>query len=197
MSRSDDQKRQAQRFAFLPSLLLLLAPRAAAADDTIKHPGDHPDYSLEAEPHLLLGWGYGYGGEAVGVGGRFSIPVMRNGFVSEINDSVAIGFGLDVLFYNSCYYSGSCSATYFDFPVVMQWNFFVAKRFSVFGEPGLVFYHDTYGACPLGNACPGGPSLNGVVPAIYLGGRYHLSESTALTLRLGFPSLSFGVSFFL
>jgi hypothetical protein len=121
---------------------------------------------------------------------------VQNGFVSEINNSVGVGFGLDVVFYDACYYSGSCSATYFDFPVVMQWNFFVAKRFSVFGEPGLVFYHGDFGSCPLAS-CPAAPSVNGFEPAFYLGGRYHLSEHTSLTMRLGFPSLTFGLSFFL
>jgi len=122
---------------------------------------------------------------------------VQNGFVSEINNSVGIGFGLDAVFYSGCYYNGSCSATYFDFPVVMQWNFFVAKRWSVFGEPGIFFYHDTYSACPLANGCPAEPAVNGFGPALYLGGRYHLSEGTALTLRIGFPSLTFGFSFFL
>ena len=53
--------------------------------------------------------------------------------------------------YDGCWYHGNCSAEYFDFPVVMQWNFFVAKRWSVFGEPGLYIYHgvmDEYDLLP-------------------------------------------------
>ncbi len=167
----------------------------ASADDTIKHPGDHPHYSVEVEPHLLLGWGGGWGG-GVGLGGRFTIPVVDNGFVSTINNSVGVGFGLDVLWYNGCYYAGGgCTATGFDFPVVMQWNFFVAQRWSVFGEPGLVIYHNNW-------SCPGGCYNYGnaetfVEPALFVGGRYHVSDSVALTMRIGFPSFSFGGSFFL
>jgi hypothetical protein len=185
----------------LPLLLLpALTSAPAAADDTIKHPGDHPQYSVEAEPHVLLGWGGGWGGGGLGIGGRFSIPVVQNGFVPSINNSVAIGFGLDVMFYNSCYYSDArgCSATGFVFPVVMQWNFFVAQHWSVFGEPGLVIYHGWFdycaGAPPGFNNCAN-PSSTGVDFAFYAGGRYHFNDHVALVLRIGYPTFSFGVSF--
>ena len=185
------------------SLSPLLAAAPAAVDDTIKHPGDHPHYAVELEPHALLGFGGYYGGTGgIGVGGRFSIPVVDNGFVSTINNSVAISFGLDVLFYNYCYNGwdnnyGGCNATFFEFPVVMQWNFFVAQRWSVFGEPGLAIYHGSWG-CGNGN-CPANWNTNvtSVEPALYLGGRYHLNDSMSLTMRIGFPALSFGFSFFL
>jgi hypothetical protein len=176
------------------SLLPLSFAVPASADDTIKHPGDHPSYSVEIEPHVLLGWDNVYAGSAFGIGGRFTIPIVQNGFVPTINNSVGIGFGLDVMFYENCYYRGPCSATYLDFPVVMQWNFFVAKRWSVFGEPGLFIYHGFLPDCPNGVACP---QVTGIEPALFLGGRYHLSDSTSLTMRIGFPSFSFGFSFFL
>ena len=190
-------------FAILSlSLSPLLAAAPAAADDTIRHPGDHPHYAVEIEPHLVLGWGGYYGGAGgIGVGGRFSIPVVDNGFVSSINNSVAISFGLDVLFYNYCYNGdgrfGGCSATFFEFPVAMQWNFFVAQRWSVFGEPGLAIYHGSWGCGNVG--CPGNwnTSVTSIEPAFYVGGRYHLNDSMSLTMRLGFPAFSFGFSFFL
>jgi hypothetical protein len=171
--------------------------RTARADDTIKHPGDHPQYIFEAEPHLLLGWGGPYTNDGYGVGVRISIPIVDNGFVSSINDSVAISFGADLVHYDWCWYGNAgCSGNYLDFPVVMQWNFFVAQRWSVFGEPGLYVFDGFINDCPNGNACPGRPSPFGVQPALYLGGRFHLSQGTALTMRIGFPSISFGFSFF-
>lgn len=181
-------------FALVLAALAVAAP--AAADDTIKQPGDHPHYSVEVEPHLLLGWGWGYGG-GFGFGGRFSIPVVQNGFIPSINNSVAISFGVDALFYNGCYYNdGNCGATYLWFPVLMQWNFFVAQRWSVFGEPGLALYNGWWNGC--NGPCPrGGPGTFGIEPALYLGGRYHFSDSVSLTMRIGFPSFSIGVSFFL
>jgi hypothetical protein len=187
-------------FALLPLFLLIASP--ARADDTIKHPGDHPLYHVEAEPHVLLGWDTVYAQGGIGVGGRFSIPIVDNGFVPSINNSVAIGFGVDWLHYNQCWWHGDCAGNYFWFPVVMQWNFFVAQRWSVFGEPGLVIFHGDYGSCNLGpnpqgqNPCPDAPRANGFYPTLYLGGRFHLSEGLALTMRIGFPTFSFGVSFF-
>ncbi len=187
------------RLAFSLFLSVLLTGQAARADSTIKRPGDHPLYHLEIEPHVLLGsgrWDNRYAAGGYGLGVRFGIPIVDNGFVSTINNSVAISFGLDIVHYDSCWYGGPCSANYFDFPVTMQWNFYVAQRWSVFGEPGLVIYHGFLSDCPAGLVCPGTPTLTGVEPALYVGGRYHISDTTALTLRIGFPAFSFGFSFF-
>ena len=187
--------------------LAVIVPTQARADDTIKHPGDHPSYNVEIEPHGILG-GYDsvyVSGAGFGVGGRFSIPIVQNGFVPSINNSVAITFGLDFLHYGSdCGYGGlnySCAANFLYFPVAMQWNFYVSQKWSVFGEPGLYIYHgffDSYcppnanGSCfePISNA-------TGVRPAFYLGGRYHFNEKVSLTMRIGYPTISVGVSWFL
>jgi hypothetical protein len=190
-----------RRARILPTLFLglsaLLVAPSAYADDTINHPGDHPKYGVEIEPHVLLGWDNIYPGGSWGFGGRFSIPLVQNGFVPSINNSVAISFGVDAMIYEACWYHASCTATYLDFPVTLQWNFFVAQRWSVFGEPGLMLYHGFFNDCPPGSNCPGVPVETGVYPVIFLGGRYHLSPSTALTLRIGFPTFSFGFSFML
>jgi hypothetical protein len=175
---------------------ILAAPTPARADDTIKHPGDHPAYTFEVEPHLLLGWDNVYGGNGWGGGVRFGIPIVDNGFVDSINNSVAISFGVDLLHYDRCWHAGSCVGNYIDFPVAMQWNFYVGKRWSVFGEPGLVLYHGFFEDCPNGVVCPGAPVATSLEPALFLGGRYYLSDRTTLTMRIGFPSFSFGVSFF-
>ena len=118
--------------------------------------------------------------------------------MTTINNSVAISFGADLMHYDACWYHGNCTANYFDLPVAMQWNFYVGQRWSVFGEPGLLLYFGSYSDCTLQpNACPDHPRGGGVEPAFFIGGRYHLSDKTALTMRLGFPTFSFGFSFFL
>ena len=97
----------------------------------------------------------------------------------------------------NCWYGGPCSANYIDIPVDLQWNFYLARRFSAFAELGLDIYHGFYGDCPNGPTCPGHPPGGGVgiEPDIYIGGRFYLDRSVALTLRLGFPAVSFGTSF--
>lgn len=186
----------------------------AGAQSTIKQPGNHPKYGVELEPHLLAGVGSpGYaGGAGFGLGGRVSIPIVDNGFVTTINNSVAISFGLDWVRYDGYDYgygyrynkcartdgNGRCilldgsqdNVNYIWAPVTLQWNFWLSDRWSVMGEAGLAFsyaryeyYNDTH--------------FDFASPALYVGGRWHFSESAALTLRLGTPSASLGFSFLL
>jgi len=203
------------RVALQASLVLAVlgAASAARADDTIKRPGDHPHYAVEIEAHGVWGWThYNYSPEdGFGLGGRFSIPLTDNGFVKSINNSVAITFGIDWLHYagSGCYFyygyapgnRGPCyvlpDINYLFFPVALQWNFFVAKQWSVFAEPGLFVYHGFFDFCsnvPPGVPCSN-PSSTSVDAALFLGGRYHFNEHVALVLRVGYPTFSFGVSF--
>jgi hypothetical protein len=156
-------------------LAALVMPRAAAADDVIiKNPGQHPRYTLEIEPHLLVGFGKSLGGgTAVGPGVRGTIILVNDGFVSTINNSVGLGVGADLVF------AKGHSALLV--PVVMQWNFFISRRWSVFGEPG--------GAIVLGESVK-----SKVSPVLAGGARLHFSDTFTLTLRAGYPALSVGLS---
>ena len=143
-------------------------PSVASADtSTIKIPGAHPDYIFEAEPHVLVA---PFDKFAPGVGFRGSIELVDNGFISSINNTVAIGFGAD------------WAKDHFRIPVVMQWNFWLSRNWSVFGEPG--------GLIDIGKKVK--PH-----PAIYAGGRFHFSDTITLTMRVGHPTASVGVSFLL
>ena len=153
------------------------APRGAHAEEVIiKAPGDHPSYRFEAEPHLLAGYAGPFGNLVdAGAGFRGTVIFLDNGFIPKINNSVGIGFGGDVHFRRGTLF----------IPVVMQWNFYLTPHWSVFGEPGIGF-----AANPPGR-------LNPVYPTFYAGGRYHFNDKIALTMRIGFPSVSVGVSFLL
>ena len=207
------------RFAlsWLPHLVAtagLFAVEPAWADSIIKEPGNHPDYFVELEPHGLFGAFEPPGdsrGTGWGVGLRLTIPVAPDGFISSINDSVGVGFGLDWVRYHDDTVVGFCTeygltapdgtrictevsesggnANYFYFPVVMQWNFWLLEALSVFGEPGLTFYYQTQEHDPDGDFS--------LVPALHAGMRWHFTERASLTVRLGYPVLSLGVSFFL
>lgn len=146
---------------------LLTAPLALADTSTIKLPGAHPDYVFEAEPHALIA---PFDDFRPGVGFRGTIELVDNGFISKINNTVGIGFGAD------------WSKDHFRLPVVMQWNFWLSRNWSVFGEPG--------GLVDLGHKTT-------VHPAIYVGGRFHFTDRITLTMRIGHPTASVGVSFLL
>lgn len=181
--------------------LITLAHPAQADRSIIRQPGNHLNYSFEAEPHGILSfWGVpGPGdGNGVGVGFRGSIPIVDNGFVKTINNSVAISFGADWVHYevdNWCGAWGGPGNCFWDddanilwLPVAMQWNFWLSENWSVFGEPGLALrFNDEHYDDDV--------DLDFV---FYGGGRFHFGDVASLTMRLGWPSaLSVGVSFFL
>jgi hypothetical protein len=166
--------------------------RPSFAQGTIKNPGDHPRYTFEAEPHLAVSYKGGFG-----PGFRGTFVLLHNGFISSINNSIGLGFGADLLFYGKDCHGpppGICeSVGDLLVPVVLQWNFWLHRSFSVFGEPGVVFHFGR------------GRNDFAVDPfTIYGGGRFHFSDSVALTLRIGAPQIfkrdnviSIGVSFML
>lgn len=180
----------------LASATTLMPSASSAQESTIKTPGDHPQYAVEIEPHVLFGWDSLFPGDSFGIGARFSIPLVDRAFVPKINDTVAITFGADLMHFDGCYVAGlSCSANFLLLPVALQWNFYVAPKWSVFAEPGLFIYHGFFDACPQGIECFNTPRQTGVQPALYVGGRYHFNDHVALTMRIGFPTVSVGVSF--
>ena len=187
----------------LATFALSIAAPAHADTLIIKSPGDHSRYSFEAEPHLLLGLidppGVG-SGTGLGLGFRGTVVLVDNGFVPSINNSIGVGFGVDWVHYGhgrahcvpnsgpsgGCYaFDNSESVNNLWFPVVMQWNFFLSRQWSVFGEPGLAVRY---------TSVPNAHDVQ-VDPILSVGGRWHFSDSMTLTMRLGYPTFSVGVSF--
>jgi hypothetical protein len=196
--------------------VLFLPIEARSEESVITRAGDHPKYAVEIEPHALAAFLMPVAQNGFGLGARFSIPIVENGFIGSINNSVAIGFGADWVRYGGCYrnwnhrsWDYGCPAfDRFLFPVVLQWNFFLSTHFSVFAEPGIALHYTSWGgadACYwyddqgrihyercgpyVGNRFDWDPFI------LALGGRYHISEKIALTGRIGYPYFSFGVSF--
>jgi hypothetical protein len=190
----------------------LVAARAQAYDQVVIRDYRTPiNYQFELEPHLVLGTdppGPGVG-SGVGLGVRGSVVILPEGFIPRLNDSVAIGFGLDVGHYTGSWalngYRDQClhfapgpngtsictdvtsnggSYNYVYLPVVMQWNFWFTRRWSAFGEPGVdLYYVGSHGFF--------------LSPVLYAGGRFQLTDRITLTGRIGYPTVSFGVSFML
>jgi hypothetical protein len=159
------------------ALALLLAGSSARADEhsVIRNNGDHTRYIFEAEPHAILGFGapFDENGSALGLGFRGTFNIY-DGFVKSINDSIGVGVGFDFAPGNN----GRVLV-----PVVLQWNFWLSTHWSVFGEPGFAI-------------ASGG--LHDFDPFVfYVGGRFNFTERIALTMRIGYPDASVGVSFFL
>ncbi|HEX6764955.1 MAG TPA: hypothetical protein VF103_05745 [Polyangiaceae bacterium] len=140
---------------------------ALADHGTIKSEYDHPRYVFEAEPHFVV-TPFHDGGVGAGFAGTFN--VADRGFIRRLNDSVGVGFAANWTTNEHLFLSGA-----------MQWNFWFTERWSAFGEPGVAITTDKFH----------------LWPHIGVGGRFALAPNITLTLRLGFPASSVGVSFLL
>ena len=165
--------RARRRLASLALFATALSPAIAKADEhsIIRSPGDHPPYIFEAEPHLLVGYSgpFDDGGD-FGVGFRGTVHIA-NGFVPSINDSVGVGFGIDI---------GTNGHVLI--PIVMQWNFWLFHAL-VGLRRARVRHRIGRPDCPLAGVLRGRP--------------LHFTDRIALTMRVGYPDFSLGVSFFL
>jgi hypothetical protein len=205
------RKRAIELFFGAGAALALLAwSGSASAQSTIKTPGARPPYDFEAEPHLLLGFidppGFG-SGTGVGLGFRGTFDIIPDGFIRPINDSIGLGIGADWVHYDGHEGPrGRCveyrnapgghrvcvevdgadgDVDYLYLPVVMQWNFWLHRQWSVFGEPGLGLHFTDF------------DDLDFDPFILYLGGRFHPTKDIAITARIGYPTFSIGASFFL
>jgi hypothetical protein len=184
----------------------------AQAQSIIRQPGNHANYSVEIEPHLAFQWTDRQGGDGgFGPGARFNIPFMHNGPIGKINNNMAISFGLDLTFDGGgygCYPNDrrvvgyNCSVTELWLPVALQWNFYLTKVISVFGEPGLAIAHRRWSYpwyCNGANQaiCDARFNRTSVEPVFAAGARFMFSDKVGATIRLGFPMITAGVNILL
>jgi hypothetical protein len=157
-------------------IAILAGSRESRAEDwIIKYPGQHPSYSFELEPELILVFNRSLE-DGPGGGVRGSIPFVSNGFVPSINNSVAFTFGID----KDPLFKGKT----INIPIALQWNFWIATHWSVVGEPGVFLQID---------------DNTHAYFQVWGGARYHFSESVALMMRVTLPNapaISVGLSFF-
>ncbi len=194
----------------------VLSPTAVRAQ--ISEPGAHIRYSVEVEPQVSLQWS-GLPGDAAGIGPglRLSIPIIGDGPISSLNNSLAVGIGFNwAYFQETCgayfwdganltpddadyaTFSKPCKAHQFTAPVVVQWNFFMTRFLTLFAEPGMAFLHERRSGT---GWCDGEPCSTKddttKLPFVFWGGaRMTMSDSVALTIRLGTPYISAGASLF-
>lgn len=200
--------RALRRFAAPLALAVVMLAGASpvAAQGLPRRSEDQPAYAFELEPHLVAGIADPPGpgtAQGAGAGVRASFVVSRDGFIDNVNDSIAIGFGIDALHYrgqNSSLF-GTClkrqpgpggtsvctevdvpggPRNYLFVPMVMQWNFWLRPQWSAFVEPGLAVFLTNRGL--------------GAAPSLSVGGRMHISDVVSLVLRLGWPTTTLGVS---
>lgn len=184
----------------------------------IGQPGRHIRYAVELEPQVALHI-HRLPGEVAGIGPglRLTVPIIADGPLKSINNSLAVAVGFNYAYFKeTCgayYWTGGalgsddpdyatyvtpCSAHQFGAPVVLQWNFWLSNVFSVFAEPGMAFLYQRRsgtGWCD-GDPCDKKDSETRLPFVFWGGARMAMSESFALTIRLGTPYVSAGASMF-
>jgi hypothetical protein len=170
------------------SLTSIAAPEDAQAENLIKRPGAHNQYSFEIEPQMAVSWAgstHYYNGvyyhTGFGPGIRVSIPFMHNGPITTLNNNIGINFGLNTLFYDSPYNDHPISWTV---PVAFQWNFYFTDIISVLGEVGLSTNLVT----------AQGYTHFYVDPVFQGGGRFQFGKVGVL-VRVGYPMATVGANF--
>lgn len=214
--RTSMTSRAALKIAPLLAALPLAFSGVANAQNIVKQPGNHAQYALEIEPHLAFQWAGRFGAnDGFGPGARFNIPFMHNGPISTINNNMGITFGLDLTFGDGgpgwCYgrydrnlwiNGESCSVTELWLPVAMQWNFYLTKVISVFGEPGFALAHRRWSnrwyCNGNGNAaCEERYTANDLEFIMSAGGRFMFTDNIGATVRIGYPMVTAGINFLL
>ncbi len=164
------------------ALAATLAPAVVHAETNIRQPfsGDRRPFQLDVHG------GFSHFGLGVATGVRFGIPIVQNGFVRSINNAVYINFGGDFYWVkHSNRYDPAVG-----FPVTLHWEFYFTDRWSAFAELGFNIFLDP--RLFRGDGWHWSPG-HWIVGAI--GGRFHINQMIALTLRLGNPYSAFGVTF--
>jgi hypothetical protein len=210
-------KASSQVAGFALALCWLGAPGLAHAQSIVRQPGNHANYTVEIEPHFAFQWADRIGNDdGIGPGVRVNIPFMHNGPISKINNSMGITFGLDITFsdggYGYCYGrygrndfrydNDDCNVTEVWLPVAMQWNFYLTKVISVFGEPGFAIAHrrwdyEWYCDGLNGNRCDYDGSDTDLEFVLWGGGRFMFTDSIGATVRIGYPMITAGINFLL
>jgi hypothetical protein len=202
----------------LGTVSLLLWSLEARAEGIIDQPGNHPSYSVELDPHLVIQHSATpvWYDEGVGLGLRATIPFL-DGPIKTINNSMGISFGLDWAHFgdNNCYnyyyweyrnnppdiyWDHGCRGDSFIVPVALQWNFWLTDIISVFGEPGLAVQYNRWdGLCYYANNwrdCHD-DDFDFLPVTFWAGGRFLFGDTVGMTVRLGYPSVTIGATFLL
>ena len=172
---------------------------AAFADETPPPPPDQPTESggsglrsqgalfdastYDARPMLLSAHGYlpyhsfGIGYFPIGVGASFYIPLVKNGFISSLNDEFGIDFGLDAIAR-----IGSAYPFSLHIPVGVQWKFHILPNLEAYAKLGIqvdLWFGFFGGYLPLW-------------PVGMVGAHYFFSKGFGLKLEAGSTGVRFG-----
>jgi len=157
------------------------------------------DRSRHRRPHMIspmlnVPWFYGFG---VGAGVRYTLPVVHDGFLTKVNDSFELEFGLDYVWRRWGTLAGFGNLNYHSIiiPVEARWTFHILPNFSAYAKAGLGIEINFGGAAAFG---PFGSV--GVGPGVYHnllapGLLWEFADGIHLRAELGYWGFKTGVGF--
>lgn len=165
------------------------------SESTFRRQGALLDRSPQHRSNMLslflgLPYGYYYYGFPFGLGGRFLIPLIHDGFIPSVNDSFSIEFGLDL--------SGAAGNRFYGvlgIPVEVMWAFHFTQKFNAYVKAGAVLEINFVPYVCTANFC--GPA-RGVVSASPIGNiglMYKFSDKISFRAEAGYPWVKIGLGF--
>ncbi len=118
------------------ALSVLAAPALAGAQEEGAHRAGYLlDRSPQERPQMLSFWAFApwYYGVGIGVGARYNIPIVPNGFIPPVNDSFELEFGGDISVGNYFGYGW----TNVSIPAEAMWRFFFLPNLSAYWKIAL------------------------------------------------------------
>lgn len=112
------------------------APQPSSGETGVRAPHGLMDTSPQDRSNQLSFWlglpfAYGFG---LDVGVRFSIPLVKNGFIPRLNNSFELEFGGDLAYYLG-YYTYSVIIPYVE--AAVRWTFYIVPKFAAYAKVGL------------------------------------------------------------
>jgi hypothetical protein len=183
--------------SFVVMTVVLLLAQQASAQGT-KDPGGIADRSvhdtrpMSISAMLYLPWYYGVG---IGVNARFEIPIIKDGFIPQINDQVSIEPSLSLGYRARAYGWSDDRLKFFDIvpAAYFMWSFHITSKFRPYGAIGLGYdvgiWLDDENDYP-GNDVSGGFFYWDTAVGMF----YDFSESAAFRCEIGAQGPKAGLS---
>lgn len=165
------------------------------SESTFRRSGALLDRSPQHRSQMLsiflgLPYGYYYYGFPFGIGGRYLIPIIHDGFLPAVNDSFSIEFGLDL--------SGAVGSRFYPtlgIPVEVMWAFHFTQKFAAYAKLGAVLEINFVPYVCSTVACGPLYAPVSVKPIGNLGLIYKFSEKVSFRAEVGYPWIKVGLGF--
>jgi hypothetical protein len=137
----------------------------------------------------LLPWGFGNG---LGAAARYTLPVIDDGFVDSLNDSVELELGGDIWFGGYSFGTVRYGYTGLAIPVEGRWTFHLNPKLDLYGKLSLGWYFNFWTSNIEGVQ---GLNSGGFYWNTGAGALYALSDTFWLRGEIGATGLKAGVGF--